>query len=92
MDDDASAARAREIARAILRYLETYPEAKDTLEGIAQWWLWMEMTEPLLGEAKQAVSLLVSTGFILETRRGGIPPYYCLNPRQREAIARILHG
>jgi len=33
---DASATKFWEIARAILRYRETYPEAKDTLKGIAQ--------------------------------------------------------
>ncbi len=91
-DEDASAAKAWEIACAILRYLETYPEAKDTLEGIAQWWLWLELTESRRGELKQAVSLLVSRGLILETRRDGIPSYYGLDPKQRDAITRILRN
>ena len=42
---DASAAGAWEIARAILLYLETYPAAKGIVEGIAQWWLWRELPE-----------------------------------------------
>ena len=89
-EEDASAARARGIACDILRYLETYPEAKDTLEGIAQWWLWRELPERLLGEVEQAVSLLLSRGVILETRREGVPPYYGLNPQRRKVISRIL--
>lgn len=28
-----------EIAQAILRYLEHNPQAADTIEGIAKWWL-----------------------------------------------------
>ena len=54
-DEEASAAKAREIERAILRYLETYPEAKDTLEGIAQWWLWRELPEQRLRDVERAV-------------------------------------
>lgn len=91
-DEDASAAKAWEIARAILRYLESYPEAKETLAGIAQWWLWLELTEQRLGEVERAVSVLASRDFILETRREGVPTYYRLNPKQRDAIARILRG
>ena len=92
VDDDASSARAWEIAQAILRYLETYPEAKDTLEGIAQWWLWLERTEQLLGEVEQALSLLVSGGLILETRREGIPAYYRFNPEKRKGMTVLLEG
>lgn len=39
-DMDASATKFWEIARAILRYRETYPEAKDTLKGIASGFGW----------------------------------------------------
>jgi DNA-binding transcriptional ArsR family regulator len=93
MDDaDGSAAKVWEIARAVLRYLETYPEAKDTLEGIAQWWLSLERTEQRLREVQQALTLLASKGLILETRREGVPTYYRLNPKRRDAIARILRG
>jgi hypothetical protein len=52
-DEDASAAKVWEFARAVLRYLETYPEAKDTLEGIAQWWLSLERTEQRLREERR---------------------------------------
>ena len=91
-DEEASAAKAREIERAILRYLETYPEAKDTLEGIAQWWLWQELPEQLLCEVEQAVSLLVSRGLILETRREGVSPYYGLNPEKYTDVLIPLGG
>jgi hypothetical protein len=83
-------ARAREIARAVLRHLETHPEAKDTLEGIARWWLERERSERLVDEVERAVTLLLSTDLVLETRRPGMPPYYQINPVRREAIAKML--
>jgi hypothetical protein len=92
VDDEAAATRVWELACAILRYLETYPEAKDTLEGIAQWWLWLELTEPVLKDVKQAVALLVSRGLILETRREGVPAYYQISCAKGDEISRILTG
>ena len=91
-EDETSIAKAREIARAILRYLEIHPDAKDTLEGIAKWWLWLELNDQLRGEVEKAVSLLVSRGFILETRREGVPTYYKLNPEKRKDLSILLEG
>jgi hypothetical protein len=81
-----------ELARAILRYLEAHPGAKDTVEGIAQWWLLHEWHERLLVQVERAVSLLLSHDLILETRRPGVPPYYQRHPQQREAITKFLTG
>lgn len=75
-------AEERDIARAILRYLETHPEAKDTLAGIAHWWLGLEGGERTIGEVERAVSFLCSEGHLLETRRKGLPPYYQLYPEK----------
>lgn len=80
-----------ELARAILHYLESHPKAKDTLEGIAQWWLLQEWSECLLGDVEQAVTWLCSQGFIIETRRPGVSPYYQLNPQKSEEISKILN-
>ena len=90
MADESDAARVWDSARAILRYLESHPEAKDTLEGIARWWLQREWTERMLGDVERAVTLLLSRELIHETRRHGTPGYYQLNRQQREAIIEIL--
>ncbi len=76
--------------QAILRYLEAHPEAKDTVEGIAQWWLRHEWNERLLVHVERAVSWLFSQDLILEIRRPGVPPYYQRHPQQREAITKLL--
>jgi DNA-binding response OmpR family regulator len=79
-------------ARAILRYLEAHPEAKDTVEGIAQWWLLHEWNEPLRVHVERAVSLLLSQNLMLEIRRPGVPAYYQRHSQQREAITTFLQG
>ena len=92
MNDEHEAAAARTFALAILRYLDRYPEAKDTIEGITQWWLRRERSTRVLGEVEGAVSWLLAHDFLLETRRRGVPPYYWLNPQRRAEIAIMLKG
>ena len=78
----------REAARGILRYLVKYPKAKDTVDGIAQWWLGGKSSKRV--DIERAVSLLLSRGVIVETQRKGLRPYYQLAPRRRAAALRIL--
>jgi len=68
-----------EVARAILQYLHEHPDAKDTLEGIAQWWLIHEGIERKIKEVERAVSILLDQGLVIEVRRDGLMPYYRLN-------------
>ena len=85
-------AQETEIARAILRYLQVHPEAKDTLEGIAQWWLLREWTTRKFQQIEASVSDLVAEGLVVERRREGSPPYYWLNGAKQDEIARILNS
>jgi len=68
-----------EVARAILNYLRAHPDAKDTLEGIAQWWLTREGIERKVKEVERGVSILLDQGLVIEVRRDGLMPYYRLN-------------
>ena len=79
------------MARAILRYLQDHPDAKDTLEGIAQWWLLKEWTERKYHQIEASLSHLVSRGLVLERRREGMPPYYWLNRAKQDEISEILN-
>ena len=78
------------MARAILRYLQGHPDAKDTLEGIAQWWLLKEWTERKYSQIEDSLSDLVSRGLVIERRREGMPPYYWLNRAKQDEIAEFL--
>jgi hypothetical protein len=68
-----------EVARDILHYLHEHPDATDTLEGIAQWWLTREGTERKVKEVESGVAILLDQGLVLEVRRDGLMPYYRLN-------------
>ena len=78
------------MARAILRYLQGHPDAKDTLEGIAQWWLLKEWTERKYNQIESSLSDLVSRGLVIERRREGMPPYYWLNRAKQNEISQFL--
>ncbi len=92
MSGGRSEAKELEIARAILRYLRSHPEAKDTLDGIAQWWLLREWTERRVAEVERAVSFLVTEELVLQTGRIGLPPYYQLNHQKGTEISEILES
>ena len=78
------------MAQAILRYLQGHPDAKDTLEGIAQWWLLKEWTERKYNQIESSLSDLVERGLVVERRREGMPPYYWLNRSKQDEIIHIL--
>jgi len=75
------------MAATILRYLQSRPDAADSLEGIAQWWLLRVWSEYQLAAVERAVSLLLARGLVHETRRTGQAPYYQINPDARSASA-----
>lgn len=54
---------ARRAAIAILQYLQDHPLAKDSLEGIAQWWVGQEQAT-----VEKALKFLVKAG-VLQKRR-----------------------
>src|SRR5271170_2459571 len=60
----------QEIEQSILRYLSENPEAKDTLEGIAEWWLLREWAARKLPAVERVLRDLVARGVIAENRIG----------------------
>ena len=50
------------LAEEIARYLADHPDASDTAEGIARWWLTRQRYEDALSQVQQAVERLVSQG------------------------------
>ncbi len=77
---------SEEVVREILRYLVKHPAAKDTLEGIARWWLDRRHVERSVEEVAHSVRLLVSRGLILERCRKTGRPYYQVNPAKRTEL------
>ncbi len=87
---DGNAQRSVEVVREILQYLVNHPAAKDTLAGIARWWLDRQHVERSVEEVAHSVRLLVSRGLILERRRKTGSPYYQVNPAKRTGLVESL--
>ena len=72
---DALSLRACD-AREIEHYLQTQPDAAETLEGIFKWWLDKRCDERTLEDVQIALNLLVGRGVVRKTvRSGGITIY-----------------
>jgi hypothetical protein len=84
--------KEEKIALQILRYMEKHPQAKDTIEGISQWWLAHEGDRYRLNEVEHALSRLVAEGLILTSERKGSARCYSASPQKLEAISKILSG
>jgi hypothetical protein len=80
------------IALRILAYLEEHPQAKDTSEGISQWWLAGEGDKPRSAELEGALSDLLSKKLIISTEGKGLPRCYAVNPAKLEEISKILRA
>lgn len=75
-----------DIALKVLRYLSKRPEAKDTIEGIAKWWLIEEQIEETLGSVDRALSYLISRQFLVPVTFRNQETYYQLNKERLEDI------
>jgi hypothetical protein len=78
------------IALRILAYLEEHPQAKDTIEGIWQWWLAGEGGKLRIAELERALSDLLAKKLIVSTQGKGLPQCYAVNPAKLEEISKIL--
>jgi hypothetical protein len=60
----------------ILAYLRAHPRARDTAEGIVQWWLPPGPAAPRLSEVQKALDRLAAAGLIrAEPLPGGAVVY-----------------
>jgi hypothetical protein len=78
------------LARAILEYLSRHPQAKDTREGIATWWLQQQQIEQAVRRISRVMEFLASRNFIIERRGPDLRVYYELNQQHLAEIGRFL--
>ncbi|MEM7294956.1 MAG: hypothetical protein AAF420_16385 [Pseudomonadota bacterium] len=62
--DNQDSRQIESIAQSILRYLENRPEASETAEGVAQWWLSRQRYDDSLELIEKALDYLESRGDI----------------------------
>ncbi len=90
MESRRDGPKAEETAREILQYLVSNPDAEDTLEGIARWWLERRRIELTINEVRDSLEVLLNRGLILATRQRLTAPCYRMNPAKRTEIANLL--
>jgi len=59
------------ISKEIKNYLMAHPNAVDSLEGIAKWWLTRQQYEQAVVKVKKSLDLLVAKGVISKRRITG---------------------
>lgn len=76
----------------LLRYLYSHPNAKDTAEGIANWWLRARGAHVDQRDVKEALNDLVAREWLI--RRGSISDHqiYGLNPTRRTELQQLFES
>lgn len=73
---DAETTDVAAVAATIRRYLRDHPNAADTLEGIALWWLSGNAGDEWLTNVQRAIEQLVNRGEVVrQTLRDGTVIY-----------------
>jgi len=52
------------MAEAILKYLAEHPQASDTLEGIAEWWIMRQQIKVEINKLKKVLQRLTERGLL----------------------------
>jgi len=78
------------VSRAILGYLIKRPDAKDTIEGIRNWWLLGDFVNRDKVSVQEALDFLVSRGWVTERRRESSGKIYGLNRNRLKEIEDFL--
>ena len=81
-----------ELLREILRYLVAHPKAKDTINGIANWWLAKSVSLESRSQLEQALKLLVAKGWLLSRFSPQAETIYSLNEDHLTDIAEFLRS
>ncbi|MFQ5737396.1 MAG: hypothetical protein ACE5JX_00150 [Acidobacteriota bacterium] len=78
------------VALKVLAYLAQNPDAQDTLEGIVEWWLPECNIGVEVARVKRALSILVSDGFVVESKGWDLRSHYQVNRAELETIRDLL--
>lgn len=81
-----------EVQRGILKYLAEHPLAKDTVEGIVQWWLADMVQPPGTVDVQRALDMLVLQGWLAVTKRSPSNTLYGLDESRRGKVQEFLNS
>ena len=79
-----------QIAYDILAYLSKNPDAQDTLEGIAEWWLSEKTVKPNITDVAEALTELVDRGLVIARSGNDTQTFYKVSRRRMKEISALL--
>ena len=65
------------VANAISRYISSRPNASETVEGVARWWLLRQRYEDSIEIVKEALKYLEAEGKVAKLKVPGGKDVYC---------------
>ncbi len=76
------------LAKGVLEYLLRYPDAQDTVEGIAEWWLLEHQVRHAVNDVRKAMDELEARGLVIKTgpSKRLTSPRYGLNKNREDEI------
>ncbi len=79
-----------DMAKMILSYLIKNPEAKDTIQGIAKWWLLNEKIDQTLNNILNAMNFLTIQNLVYEQNYSNDCISYQINEEQIDRIKELI--
>jgi predicted transcriptional regulator len=93
LEDRSYFSNKSRIAHEILAYLFAHPDAKDTLEGVMEWWLLEQKIKDGITLVKEALEELVEKGLVIEQKAEDTSmTRYQIDRSKREEIKRMLQN
>jgi hypothetical protein len=92
MDGPSLLERNNVVGWAILGYLCSHPDAKDTAAGVGKWWLRSEGLDADMDRVRGALDHLVERGWLTATLTHSGLSVYGLNKERQLALQRFLQG
>ncbi len=83
--DRLQGSELEDIANAIRRYISSRPNASETVEGVARWWLLRQRYEDSLEVVQEALNYLESEGKVTRLKIPGGKIVYCSPVAQKKA-------
>ena len=74
------------LAEAILEYLAEHPQASDTLEGIAEWWIMRQQIRAEVATVAKVLRQLTASGLLEEIGKGKKTRRYRLKVMEPERV------
>jgi hypothetical protein len=73
-----------ELADALLAHLAERPQAMDTLEGIAEWWLLRQRVRLVVQQVERTLQQLTTNGILETVQSGAVTRYRLRRPDPEE--------